>query len=142
MENTTFGLTDIIVAMVDKANESKCSHGILELIEEDHHDDHSPLSDSVGLFSTEDDLRRSFTVRCSKDGPSELLTIDRRVLFEMKTEFRKHFVEFFQGGVGELEKAIHVKMYAMGHCERRYKEWASSCGHFHEQYDVKVITNK
>lgn len=89
------------------------------------------------------ELRRHFTVRTSGTDPCELLTINKKNLFQMKVEFRQYFNEFFEGGIGELEKTIQLKMYAMELCDKRYKEWADakqSIGTV--QYNVRTLTNR
>ena len=99
--------------------------------------------DKMDMFSDDMELRRSFTVRSSISQGSELLNINKKDLFQMKMEFRNYFNQFFKGGIGELEKTIQIKMYAMELCDKRYKEWAETKHYIGTpQYDVKTITNK
>lgn len=147
VDHSCFGLIDIIVALMEKAGTRISQEGIMAVLDPEEDPDNEEnksaqtANDTKFIFSSETDLRRSFTVRSFKDGPAELLSIGKQDLLRMKIEFRTNFKEFFLSGVSELEKMITVKMYAMELCDRRYKEWEKMNIGI-PNYDVKELTNK
>ena len=64
-------------------------------------------------------LKRIFTVR-TRDHCSvvDLLTINKRDLFHMRTEFSQIFAELFNGAVPLLQKMVTLRLYAMDQCNQ------------------------
>lgn len=72
-----------------------------------------------GLFG-QLDLRRRFTAQCGEEDGTfenvEILFINKKDLYRMKTEFREEFKEFFESAIEELGKTITVRLCAMDMC--------------------------
>lgn len=105
------------------------------------------------LFSPDNHLRRSFTVRASPEEEVEpslagvasdahLLSIDKIDLFRMKTEFRENFVSFVKGGMAELDKTITMKMYAIDQCDKQFAIWTAAHTIGTPEYSFKELTNR
>ena len=60
----------------------------------------------------------------------------------MKIEYNNNYDEFFQGAVGELQKTIAVKLYALELCNLVLNEQMSSKSFKVPNYDVQILTNK
>lgn len=60
----------------------------------------------------------------------------------MKTEFSENYDEFFKGAIGELQKTITIKLYAIELCNETLNAQVRS-NHFGlPVYDVTLLTNQ
>lgn len=54
----------------------------------------------------------------------------------MKTEFSEQYDEFFTGAIGELQKTVIVKLYAMDLCNGVFCTWVQHNSIGFPVYDV------
>lgn len=116
-QHSYFGVVDIIAACFDE------SHSEDAPTEENLNNVFDP---NVSANSDDDEffedlhvrpMKRSFTVRTRAScHVIDLLTINKRDLFHMRTEFGDIFGDLFHGAVGTLTKMVTLKLYAMELC--------------------------
>lgn len=106
---TCFGVIDIIADCFDKEYDR---HN--DIHEESHSCDSKDFAQLENWHQLS--LKRIFTVKVNDEEPAELLTISKQVFCRMKSEFKENYDTFFQGAIGELQKTITIKLYAIELC--------------------------
>ena len=90
------------------------------------------------------ELKRIFTVRTQDDSPTvELYSINKRDLYQMRTEFSQTFAELFNDSVPELQKIISLRLHALDQCNQQFAQWVEKNDETElPTYKVEMLTNK
>lgn len=150
VQHTCFGLTDIIVDLMEQPNKHVIEHGLMRHVEldEDEQCSADECFDDGVLFTDDMQLRHNFTVRAgylddsgNKMNAIDMLTVHKRDLFRMKVEHNTIFAEFLQSGINELQKLLTIKLYAMDRCSSTFQKWVNSNCQGVVSYDMEILSN-
>lgn len=82
-----------------------------------------------------DGLKRRFSVMADDSFLSELLMINKEDMLHMQIQFGQEYTEFFEKGIGLLEKTITLRIHSMDLCHKQMVDGAVSC-------NIETLTNR